>query len=144
LRKGLRPCQRLTGPRILGTLAWRKSRAVGACKTLNSKLKNKMRKRIESYLFFPSFPYVGTWVLRIPGFLIRPRIYGHLLAHSTLFLQAGYTLGCIPMGFSLRDPFLNKGRRHHTLEVFVFLKTLRMNGNGSFQKRCQGSLFRIE
>ena len=61
-----------------------------------------------------------------------------------IFLQAGYTLDCIPMGFSLRDPFLNKGRRHHTLEVFFFLKTLRMNGNGSFQKRCQGSLFRIE
>lgn len=47
------------------------------------------------------------------------------------------------MGFSLRDPFLKKGRRHQILELILFLKTWRTEGIeiDVYKKRCQGSLF---
>ena len=83
--KRLGPCQRLTGPGILGTLAWRKSRAVGAHNDRTASRKKKWS------------------VTRIPGPLVRPRTYGQLLPHYTVFLIAPSTAS--PWVFHCGIPF---------------------------------------
>ena len=53
-----------------------------------------------------------------PGATCPPQdVWSTLASLHCLFDRA---FDCIPMGFSLRDPFLKRGRWHHTLKALCF------------------------